>query len=101
MPVGDQITVKIHNFVKSIAKDIQAELKKKGYGITEIALYDIMAKELNECHKTPTTKSNLHKTICKFVATTAATAPRRLNHSNPSLVTVLVTGPFGYKARRL
>lgn len=48
MPVGDQITTKVHNYVKSIAKDIQAELKKKGYGITEIALYDIMAKELQE-----------------------------------------------------
>ncbi len=45
---GDQITVKVHNYVKDLAEEIEGVLKKKKYKITETAIYDVMAKLLAE-----------------------------------------------------
>ena len=46
--VGDQITTKFHNYVKNLAVKVQEKLHNKGFTISEIALYDVMAKLLQD-----------------------------------------------------
>jgi len=38
----------MHNYVKSLATEIKDRLKEKGYTVTEIALFDVMAKLLEK-----------------------------------------------------
>lgn len=47
-PAGDQITTKLHNYVKNFAEDVQDKLYSKGYKLSEISIYDLMAKKLEE-----------------------------------------------------
>lgn len=46
--MADQVTFKVHKYVKKLAVKIQAKLLKAGYPISEIAIYDIMAKRLED-----------------------------------------------------